>query len=606
MDDCGVSLVPATWTRYSKLQTIGAGSYGQVYLGEGNVDAGGTPGIYVVKRVQVADLPDDEMRGAINEVQVLSLLDHCNVVGYIDHFVDSDGFLNIVMEHCSQGDLSKQIDKRKQLGSHFKQSELAFWAFQLAQGMKYIHSIGIIHRDLKPANIFLTSDNTLRIADFGISKLVSASSVAQTVIGTPFYIAPEICENQGYTNKADVWSAGCVLYELASLEKPFNGSNILAVVKKVTDGKYQPLHKRYAKLSAMVARMLVVDSEKRASITELIDEFFTGRAPSLPAPSVEGLSPKDIQATYAQWATDLNRKENRETSPKHDASPRRRSAAGGSSKKKDTAGSGAHPESAGGNSRGKQRDRQMPDLEIHLLPSQRCLLVDDSINSTPSGNEKRGKGAAPGAQQASCSPASSTSNGKIVFRTTGGSVGGAGCDSDSGADRPIGRSGNRKDSMSRKKSKEGARGAKKSRPASGKRKKEKKEKKQARDAKEGSSEGGAPKAPPSHNATMSTTVTSGSSSAAADDDDDNYSLDDFENAEELSPCDSYSNESFEQYQHDTDQDLASPGPPAEVLSDASAAVKISDQDWHNICLAREIDRNTDQQASKLRQRREDL
>ena len=151
-----VPVIPATWTRYSKLQTVGAGSYGQVYLAEGNPEKGGMEGVHVVKRVHVADLPEEEMRGAINEVQILSLLNHFNIISYTDHFVDADGFLNIVMEHCSQGDLSKRIETCKAANSHFKQNEIAFWAFQLAQGMKYIHSIGIIHRDLKPANIFLT------------------------------------------------------------------------------------------------------------------------------------------------------------------------------------------------------------------------------------------------------------------------------------------------------------------------------------------------------------------------------------------------------------------------------------------------------------------
>ncbi|KAJ9442676.1 putative serine/threonine-protein kinase nek3 [Diplonema papillatum] len=302
MSDCPIV---ASWTRYKKVQTIGAGSYGQVYLVEGVKDKVGQPGTHVVKRVHVTDLTDDELKAAINEVQVLSLLDHCNVVAYRDHFVDGDGFLNIVMEHCSQGDLAKFIDRRKEKGGPFKQSELCFLAFQLLQGLKYIHSIDIIHRDLKPANLFLTKDGTLKIADFGISKLVSATTAATSIVGTPFYFSPEICENKPYTNKADIWGAGCVLYELACFEKPFCGNNILAVVKKITDGHYKPLPRRYTKLARMVNNMLQVDPSKRLSVPGLIEEFYTGVGASLQAPPVDGLTLHAMESIYSDWAANL-------------------------------------------------------------------------------------------------------------------------------------------------------------------------------------------------------------------------------------------------------------------------------------------------------------
>ena len=375
--------VVSTWTRYRKLQTIGAGSFGQVFLVEGG--EGGEEGQHVIKRVQVAELADAELKGAINEVQVLSLLDHPNVVGYRDHFVDTDGYLNIVMEHCSQGDLSKCIDRLRETGSHFSQEEIAFYAFQLMQGMKYIHSIDIIHRDLKPANIFLTRDNTLKIADFGISKLVSTSSVAQSVVGTPYYIAPEICESQPYTNKADIWSAGCVLYELAALEKPFTGTNILAVVRRVTDGVYTPLKKRYTKLSRMVRRMLVIQPEDRATVSEIIEEFYTGIGASLPSPEVDGLGPKDIRDCYANWAVNLDNNNGKPVKGRG-KSPRTSKSEGGSpentlsGKKKSKSGT---MNGTGGSKSDRKKSKpkipiyqvDVPEVEYQLLPSK-CMLVE--------------------------------------------------------------------------------------------------------------------------------------------------------------------------------------------------------------------------------------
>ena len=417
-------IIPEVWTRYKKLNTIGAGSYGQVYLGEGNTEAGGVAGVHVVKRVHVADLPDDEMKGAINEVQLLSLLDHPNVVGYTDHFVDTEGFLNIVMEHCSQGDLNKMIELKREEKSFFRQEEVVFWAFQLMQGVKYLHSIGVIHRDLKPANIFLTANSTLKIADFGISKLVTASAVAQTVIGTPFYIAPEICENKAYTNKADVWSAGCVLYELSSLEKPFVGNNILAVVKKVTEGRYTPLHKRYHEVSAMIGQMLVVDCDKRASTAGIVDAFYTGVCASLPAPAVDGLSQADVEKTYAHWAENLKRRPSPPT-----RSPKSSRKAAANSKKS-------------GSSRSERRERldgsrsgsgqNCPDLEIHLLPSQRCLLMEDSsLAQVKFRGEGEGEGGVDGrpCERSGLRPTGSLSKLKkkegIPQTTTGGGGGGS-------------------------------------------------------------------------------------------------------------------------------------------------------------------------------------
>eukprot|EP01065_Artemidia_motanka_P042141 TRINITY_DN5598_c0_g1_i2.p1 TRINITY_DN5598_c0_g1~~TRINITY_DN5598_c0_g1_i2.p1 ORF type:complete len:598 (+),score=89.40 TRINITY_DN5598_c0_g1_i2:108-1796(+) len=365
------------WTKYRRAQCIGAGSFGQVYLADGIEEEGGIPGRHVVKSVYIRDLPDQELLTAVNEVQVLKLLQHANVVRYHDHFVDSDGFLNIVMEYCSEGDLAQLIERVKESGGFFTEAQVAFKAFQLLQAMKYIHSIDIIHRDLKPANIFLTRDHTLKIADFGISKLVGGSSVAQTVVGTPFYLSPEICESRPYNHSADVWSAGCVIYEIAAMEKAFVGSNILAVVRKVTECAYTALPPRYKRVSALLSRMLVVDPQQRATVGALITEFYTGGIDSvLPSAQVDrgGLTPTGVEKSYTQWGSEL------ETG----RSPRRRE-----DRTDDSRSNGRGKRSSGSKSRSKGRrpkkgqgqracaviEARMPELEFHLLPSQKCLLV---------------------------------------------------------------------------------------------------------------------------------------------------------------------------------------------------------------------------------------
>ena len=84
--------------------------------------------------------------------------------------------------------------------------------------MQYIHDLKILHRDLKTSNMFLTSNGTIKIGDFGISKVLEETAQnAETVVGTPYYLSPEICQNKPYSFKSDVWSIGCILYELCTL-----------------------------------------------------------------------------------------------------------------------------------------------------------------------------------------------------------------------------------------------------------------------------------------------------------------------------------------------------------------------------------------------------
>ena len=102
-------------------------------------------------------------------------------------------------------------------------------------GLQYVHKYKILHRDLKTSNIFLSSNGTVKIGDFGVSKVLEETEAnAETVIGTPYYLSPEICKSEPYGYKSDVWSLGCILYELCTLKHAFNSSNLLGLVNKIT------------------------------------------------------------------------------------------------------------------------------------------------------------------------------------------------------------------------------------------------------------------------------------------------------------------------------------------------------------------------------------
>ena len=100
--------------------------------------------------------------------------------------------------------------------------------------LEYVHGRRVIHRDIKTQNIFLTGNNTIKIGDFGISKVLETTCQnANTVVGTPYYMAPEACQSEPYTSKSDVWALGCILYELCSLKKAFEADNLLGLVFKI-------------------------------------------------------------------------------------------------------------------------------------------------------------------------------------------------------------------------------------------------------------------------------------------------------------------------------------------------------------------------------------
>jgi NIMA (never in mitosis gene a)-related kinase 1/4/5 len=126
---------------------------------------------------------------------LLRMLDHPNIVSYKHSFVEK-GVLIIIMEFCEQRDLAHHIKKRREKGEWFSEEEIMNWFVQLCLGLEYVHSRKILHRDLKSQNLFLTRFNTVKLGDFGISKVLESTMAhANTVQGTPYYMSPEVCQN---------------------------------------------------------------------------------------------------------------------------------------------------------------------------------------------------------------------------------------------------------------------------------------------------------------------------------------------------------------------------------------------------------------------------
>jgi NIMA (never in mitosis gene a)-related kinase len=125
---------------------------------------------------------------------------------------------------------------------------------------------------MKTLNVFLTKENQIRIGDLGVAKILScAENFVRSKVGTPYYLSPEVCEDRPYNNKSDIWSLGCVLYELCCLKHPFQAQNQAELLLKIVKGKYESLPKKYSKeLGEIVHSCLMKDYNRRPSIDEII------------------------------------------------------------------------------------------------------------------------------------------------------------------------------------------------------------------------------------------------------------------------------------------------------------------------------------------------
>ena len=143
--------------------------------------------------------------------------------------------------------------------------ERVIWKYfsQICDALAHMHARRILHRDLKPANVFLTLNGTVKVGDLGLGRMMSEHTFeAHSKVGTPLYMSPEVLRGDGYDWKSDVWSLGCVLYELANLKSPFKaeGLNLYSLFQKISKADYAPLPDTYSKtLRDLAVAMLSVD-----------------------------------------------------------------------------------------------------------------------------------------------------------------------------------------------------------------------------------------------------------------------------------------------------------------------------------------------------------
>ena len=253
---------------------LGSGSFGVVYEVSRKHD-GRT---YAIKQMELAGMKQREQADVVNEVQLLASFDSPYIIRYFDSFIDGS-VLNLVMEMAERGNLHDYI--RNYQASRIPEANVWRFFLHTLLGVHHMHSKHILHRDIKSLNIFIvdvSSDGqdegniVAKLGDLGVAKVLSTqTNFAHTLVGTPYYLSPEMCEDKPYDAKSDVWATGVVLYELLSRRHPFSGDNQGALILNILRGRYPPPPSGYSDdVLDILKRCLTRDTKRRPNTAQLL------------------------------------------------------------------------------------------------------------------------------------------------------------------------------------------------------------------------------------------------------------------------------------------------------------------------------------------------
>lgn len=276
--------------KYTKLAKIGSGSFGCAYLVTRKADPLAKK--FVIKEIRMD--PRDQ-QSALREAKLLAALDHPNIIACKESFLlgppppvnrgrapaQQQPVLCIVTEYADGGDLRKKLEQQIASRTRLKEADVLDLFVQCCLALKHLHDRKIIHRDIKPENVFLMKSNVVKLGDFGVATVLSNTlACAETMTGTPYYTSPEICLGRRYNSKTDIWSLGCVLYELVTFAHAFNGRSQRQLFDNIMNASFIPIATvlgagteagGYSRgLMELVGEMLRKNPRDRPSVNQII------------------------------------------------------------------------------------------------------------------------------------------------------------------------------------------------------------------------------------------------------------------------------------------------------------------------------------------------
>ncbi|KAI8325399.1 Pkinase-domain-containing protein [Martensiomyces pterosporus] len=246
--------------QYQLGDAIGKGAFGNVYRGL-NLRTGE---VVAIKQIRTDDFAtSEELENARQEIDMLRNLHHPNIVKYIG-YEQTEHELDIILEYCEGGSLQSILKKF----SKFPENLVGVYVAQILQGLSYLHLNAVVHRDVKPGNLLSTKEGIVKLADFGVARFQDGQG---TVVGSPYWIAPEVIRLNGATSASDIWSLGCTIIQLVSGKAPYQDLPAMAAMFRIGQDEHPPFPPNISKpLKNFLSRCLVRIPSARWSADELL------------------------------------------------------------------------------------------------------------------------------------------------------------------------------------------------------------------------------------------------------------------------------------------------------------------------------------------------